>query len=123
MLVNLNESRSLYIAVRHSFELASYRASLYVLGSKGVRSTFASIVQNSAYYDSGKRVVFPFVERSERLRPCCSGVGLGVGSGVGSDVGRGVGSGVGSGVRPGVGPGVRSSTVLGARSVRTIFGC
>jgi hypothetical protein len=104
---------------------------LYVLSSKGVRSTFASIVQNSAHCDGGKRVVFPFVERSERLRPCCSGVGLGVGSSVGSDVGRGVGSGVGSDVRrgvgsgvgSGVGPGVRSSTVLGARSVRTIFGC
>jgi hypothetical protein len=87
MLVNLNESRSLCITVCHSFELVSCRASLYVLGSKGVRSTFVSIVQNSAYYDSGKRVVFPFVERAERLRLCCSCVGLGVRSSVGSDVG------------------------------------
>jgi hypothetical protein len=82
---------------------------LYVLGLKGVRSTFASIVQNSAYYDSRKRVVFPFVERAERLRPCCSSVGLGVRSSVGSDVRRGVGS--------GVGPGVGSSAVLDASSV------
>jgi hypothetical protein len=83
----LNESRSLHIAVCHSFELVSYRASLYVLSSKGIRSTFVSIVQNSAYYDSGKRVMFPFVERAERLRPYYSSVGLGVGLSVGSDVG------------------------------------
>jgi hypothetical protein len=90
---------------------------LYVLGSKGVRSTFTSIVQNSAYYDSGKRVVFPFVERVERLRPCYSSVGLGVRLSVGSDVGRGVGSGVGPGVSSGVEPGVGSSAVLDASSV------
>jgi hypothetical protein len=90
---------------------------LYILGSKGVRSTFTSIVQNSAYYDSRKRVVFPFVERAERLRSCCSSVELGVRSSVGSDVGRGVGSGVRPGVSSGVEPGVGSSAVLDTSSV------